>query len=182
MRKLAIVFMLALMMTPFNVAAAQNTSIDYDQARRDYRLYLEKLKELSEQYKEVTTQITQVMKEEGVPTIDANTGTLTMKPYDQTEIQKLDARIVETDKDMTVTTDLPGLKRESIQIKIVDRKQIRVTALKKNDPNGAAPVERIIDLPSLADEKGTEATYEDGVLTVRVLKTEKKEISIPLSK
>ena len=41
-------------------------------------------------------------------------------------------------------------------------------------------VDKSIDLPSAVDSKGAHATYEDGVLTVKLIKISSKEALIPL--
>ena len=53
---------------------SQKSDSSTDQARQDYRVYLAKLKELAQQYNQVTSQVKKVIKEEGVPTWDDKNG------------------------------------------------------------------------------------------------------------
>ena len=48
----------------------------YDQARVDYRAYLEQLKALNQQYKEVTGELKTIVQEEGLPVWNENAGAL----------------------------------------------------------------------------------------------------------
>ncbi|MEI8345511.1 MAG: Hsp20/alpha crystallin family protein, partial [Candidatus Omnitrophota bacterium] len=150
-----------------------------ERARQDYRQYLTQLKSLSDQYKEVTGQITQVIKEEGVPTWDDKTGSLKISK-DLTGLNSSDtARIQEEDKLMNVSIDLPGLKKDSIKVSIQDVKVLKISGTRKIGQE-TVPVEQTVQLPAPAEEKGTEARYEDGVLTVKIHKATQKEISVPI--
>ena len=53
-------------------ATNQNTNDPaYDQARQDYRAYLQQLKTLSSQYKQITGEVKKVIQEEGVRLFEA---------------------------------------------------------------------------------------------------------------
>jgi HSP20 family molecular chaperone IbpA len=157
---------------------ANETGINYDQAREDYKVYLEQLKKLGAQYKELTGEMRKVMKEEGVPTFDVDTGAIgvgTLAGATQP------GEIRQTDKDMTVVLEMPGVKKNSIQVKIRDNRYLHVSGLRKADPEDL-PIEKTIELPAFASDKGPKAKYEDGVLTVTIQKSGEsgQEIAIPV--
>jgi HSP20 family protein len=151
-------------------AADQTTNVNYDQVREDYRTYLRELKKLSTQYKELTGEMKKVMDEEGYPTWSEEGGVQLAKPAVIGE-----ADVKETDKDMTVKLDLPGLKKDTLKITIEDDKTLKVQAKRKDTDE---TVERLVALPAPAKE--AKATYEDGVLSVNVKKAEQKAISVPV--
>ncbi len=177
-----------ILMTATPACADQNdtqTSAATQQAKVDYRAYMDQLKTLGKQYKSVTGEIQKVLKEEGVPTINENTGEFSMQPYTaptatagiSSPIEGV--RISETDKDMTVSMDLPGVQKNSIRVQLEDGKTVHVTASRKPE-QGAGRVERRVVLPSPAQEKSSRARYEDGVLTVQIPKAASKEVNIPV--
>lgn len=209
MKKLSILFMaLAMLGTSVSYAqqddAARQAAVE--QAKQDYRVFLDQLKALNSQYREVTNEIKEVIKEEGVPVIDDETGELVMKKdfdddvrtqYAQTGPVFGDVDIRETDKEMIVKVDLPGVKKEAITVKIEDAKVLRIYGRRDNEKEDIwnkgyvrtyqserhhGKFQRRIDLPALAKDTGIEAQYENGVLTVRIPKlTEtKKEVNISI--
>ena len=177
--------------------ASDSKEAALNQARQDYRTFLDQLKSLNSQYKEITTEIQKVVKEEGLPVWDVNTGqsgfvtssgSLERAPFG-------DADIKETEKEMIIKVDLPGVKKEAINIKIENGKTLRIQGTRdetietKEDTTQThyqrverlhGKFERVIELPAQARETGTEAKYENGVLTVRIPKaTEaKKEVAV----
>lgn len=163
---------------PSNTAQNQQA---LDKAKQDYRVFLSRLKELNSEYKQLTGQIAQVVREEGVPAWDSNTDSLTFTK----ELSGAGAasqegvRIKEDDKEMNVSVDLPGLKKSSIKASIEDVKVLKINAV-RNMGQEVLPVERIVKLPAAAQEQGTQANYEDGVLTVKIPKAAKKEITVPI--
>ena len=93
------------------------------------------------------------------------------------------ADIHETDKDVVIDLEIPGLKKEEIKVEIRDglltilgeRKHERKT----ETPEGSrierhyGKFERVFSLPeTVTDDKGS-AAYTDGVLTLTLPKTEK---------
>ena len=136
------------------------------------------MKELSKQYKQITGEITKVAKEEGVPSWDEATGEIQIKPYVE-PLQTLadGSSIQENEKEMIVSVDLPGFKRNSIEVKLREGNVLHLTAQKKTGES----LEKTIKLPSPAQEKGVRARYEDGVLTVHVPRAASKEITVPVS-
>jgi HSP20 family protein len=171
-----------------------------EQARQEYRIFLEQLKELTHQYREVTKEVQKVIREEGIPTIDENTGELKMKRGDDLSYVGTDfgdADIRETDKDMIVKMDLPGLRKEEIKVKIENGKTLRVSGERDGEKEEKKDTdryhyyrserqygrfERLIELPVEAKDAGTEAKYENGVLTIRIPKASerKKEVAVAI--
>lgn len=197
-----VLVLLSLGITSF--AAAQNNQKEaaYEQARQDYRVYLQQLKALSQQYKEVTGEIQKVLKEEGVPTWDEGSGTMTVdrssNNFAKTNALPTvfgDIDIKETDSEIIVKADLPGIKKEALKITIQDRRLLKIIGQRNQELEESTQqsstqyvrserqhgnFERVIELPSLVKETGTEAKYQDGVLTVKIIKEiqTKKEVSI----
>ncbi len=159
----------------------QNTTYNKEQLKQDYRVFLQQLKALNAQYKEITGEMGKVMKEEGVPTWDMGEGLNTGdKPKENTRDLGEGAYLKETAKDMTLTLDLPGYKKDSIKLSFRDSKTLVITAERKLD-SLTRSFERSFDLPSMGDQKNSVATYEDGVLTLKIPKTTApQEISIPI--
>ena len=162
--------------------AATNTNDPaYDQARQDYRAYLEKLKELSQQYNQVTSQIKQVIKEEGIPTVDENTGQIKIT-HDLNFSNS--GPIRETEKEIKLVMEKPGLKKDSIRINIEDNRILHVQAVKKAIEAGQqeAPFDETYNLPVPVQDSNTHAKYEDGILTVTLQKiqTSKKTVPVPV--
>ena len=176
-----------------NQVSDQDVSIE--RAKQDYRLFLQQLKQLNSQYKAVTNQMREVIKEEGVPAWDMGEGV--PEPADvSTPGTFADADIRETDKEIFVKMDLPGMQKDKITVKIEDFKILRVKGERESEKvtekttqagytsrierqHGA--FERLIELPALADDKKTQAKYENGVLTITLKKLEsKKEVTVPI--
>ena len=177
--------------------ASDRKEAAYAQARQDYSVFLTQLKALNSQYKEITTEIQKVVKEEGLPVWDVNTGQSGfITSQNSSERAPFgDADIKETDKEMIIKVDLPGVKKEEINIKIENGKILRIQGTRdenietKEETAQAqyqrverlhGKFERVIELPSQARETGTEAKYENGVLTVRIPKAAeaKKEVAV----
>jgi HSP20 family molecular chaperone IbpA len=165
-------------------AQTQQTAYDKEQIKKDYRAFLKQLKELNTQYKEITGEIGQVMKEEGVPTWDMGEGIKVDEKAagkDNPPLQDLGggAYLKENTKDMVLTVDLPGFKRDSIKLSFKDGKTVQINALRKLDTLERS-FERSFDLPAPGDQKNSTAAYTDGVLTVKVPKIASQEVSIPV--
>jgi HSP20 family protein len=93
--------------------------------------------------------------------------------------------IMETDKEVILTADMPGLKKEDIKINVTaDSIQISAETEKeeKEEKEGYLRRERSYgryyrsySLPSAVDPEKVKATYKNGVLEVRLPKTEAKK-------
>ncbi|MFB6183906.1 MAG: Hsp20/alpha crystallin family protein [Haloarculaceae archaeon] len=78
--------------------------------------------------------------------------------------------------------DLPGFSREEIDVKLADGTTLHLNATRETERERTDPdrwvqrerhersVSRTITLPERVDEAGCEASYENGVLTVRLPK------------
>ena len=159
--------------TAFPDTPSDQTSAAAQKARQDYRAYLEELKALNRQYKEITAQTAKIIKEEGVPQWDEATDSLVIGDAGWVP------SIKQTDTEMVVSVDLPGLQRESIKVSVVDGLFLKINAARKNS---SSPVEKQIKLPLAAEGNDARAAYEDGVLTVTLRKAppSKKEIEVPV--
>jgi HSP20 family molecular chaperone IbpA len=165
------------------IAQYQTTSYDKEQLKKDYRAFLQQLKELNKQYKEITGEMGQVMKEEGIPTWDMGEG-VKLADTQKTTTETVNdlgggAYIKETAKDMILTLDLPGYKKDSIKLKFKDGKTLSILAERKIDTLTKS-FDRSFDLPAPGDQKASQAAYQDGVLTVKIPKIASQEVSIPI--
>ena len=145
-------------------------------AREDYRTYLQALKEINQQYKEVTNQMKDVIREEGIPVWNEATGEIDFQKGLTGDEGK--SGVKETDTEMTVIIDLPGIKKQDVQVKIEDGRFLKVEA--KRD---SVPVIKLIQLPAPADPKSKpKASLMDGVLTVKIIKAPqlKTQVVIPV--
>ncbi len=146
------------------------------QAREDYRTYLQALKEINQQYKEVTNQMKDVIREEGIPVWNEATGEIEFQKGLTGDEGK--SGVKETDTEMIVIIDLPGVKKQDVQVKIEDGRFLKVDA--KRD---SVPVIKLIQLPAPADAKSKpQASLENGVLTVKIIKAPqvKTQVVIPV--
>lgn len=90
----------------------------------------------------------------------------------------LPADIVDADDELLVHVDLPGRTTENIDVRLADERTLSVEAGERDDAEGHyltrerthASVNRTITLPSPVDEDETAASYDRGVLTVRLQK------------
>ena len=174
-------------------ALAQPTANSEEQALKsasnDYKEYLKQLKALNEQYKQVTTEVQKVLKDNGVPAWDENEGGIKIVEYKEDEparnvsstdgFGKVDVQ--EAGKEVTVRADMPGFAKNDIRIKVNGGSELSIKALRRNDM-GEFPYERIVKLPSAVSEKTAQAKYENGILTVRLekLAASPQEVSIPI--
>ncbi len=151
-----------------------------DQARQDYRLYMEKLKELSQQYSQITSEVKKVIKEEGVPAWDEQTGTIKIS-HDVNFSDNGPVR--ENEKEIKIILELPGLKKESIRIQVENERVLRIQAVKKAVDPGSfeQPYESIYELASAVQDKNTSARYEDGILTVTLQKLQAPKKIVPIA-
>ncbi len=179
----------------FAATQSNDQNAAYDEARQDYRAYLQQLKVLNQQYKEITGEMSKIIKEEGVPGWDM--GGAGLEPtQDQANGKTFAAAdIQETDKDIVVKMDLPGVNKDKIKLKIENNKMLHVQGERDEEKQETQTTpdtryqrterqhgvfERVIELPALASDSGTEAKYENGVLTVTIPKAKeaKKEVAV----
>jgi HSP20 family molecular chaperone IbpA len=158
-------------------------NINSQAVKEDYRAFLQQLKQLNSQYKQITGEITKVMKEEGVPSWQTGDETKQLGelfPPEPTVLSpELGVTIKDSATEMAVSMDLPGIKKDTIKITIKDGNKLTVFAQKKDD-TAVKTIEKTISLPALANPEGAKAAYEDGVLTLKIKKIGSKEVIIPV--
>lgn len=188
MKKILFVLMNFLFLTSFAFAVTQeeSTNAALEKAKQDYKVYLEKLKELSHQYKGITTEIKNVVKEQGVPVWNEATGEIEISKdvnFGSSGSPMKDVNIRETVNEMWVRADLPGLKKESVKATIENNKILHIRGM-QDSASQQGPLDRAIELPSAAQDSGVEAKYDSGVLTVKIPKAPvqaAKEISVKVT-
>ena len=98
----------------------------------------------------------------------------------------------ETDKEFILEIELPGIEKEGIKLEVTDtgikiRAEKEIEKEEKNEGSYSylksdAGFYRSINLPEYADKKNIDASYKNGVLTVRILKRQNikttKEVKI----
>ncbi len=85
------------------------------------------------------------------------------------------ADLVETEEEYVAVFDLPGYERDAVDVQLADR-TLTVSAERDTDREGeyvrqersGGSVSRTLSLPSVVEVGATSATYENGVLTVRL--------------
>lgn len=152
-----------------------------EDAKATYRAYLQQLKQLNQQYKQITGQIAEVVKEEGLPTWEASPAEKQIS--DMVSAAYVDPRVRQTDKEIRVYLELSGLLRNTIKVALENSQTLKVTA-QKRVADDVSSVEQKVELPAAALEKGARARYTDGVLEVTLPKDLAKPTSsstIPVS-
>jgi HSP20 family protein len=96
--------------------------------------------------------------------------------------------VSETDKEITISAELPGIEPEDIHITL-DQNTLSIRGEKKFEKEekrqhfyqverSFGSFHRLIDLPSEVDEKEIDATFKNGVLKVKLPKTKKAQEEI----
>ncbi len=91
-----------------------------------------------------------------------------------------------SDEEAVVSVDLPGVERESIQISVEKGKYLKLTAERKSEEpregerdlvreSVTGSFRRIVELPFRIDHDKTEAHHANGVLTVRLARSEEEK-------
>ncbi len=180
--------------------AEDQNSAAVAQAKQDYRLFLQQLKELQGQYSQVTGEMKKVIKEEGVPVFNEETGEMEIvHEFPETTTPSgafAKADLKETDKEMIVRIDLPGVRKKDIKVSIRDGRYLdiegerepeedsgfaRTTAKNVRLERPRGRFKREIELPSYVEDKRPKAKYQDGVLTVRLKKSEAVRNAVSVS-
>lgn len=87
--------------------------------------------------------------------------------------------VVDEGEAFAVVADLPGYGTDDIDVQLQDERRLNVAATRETDraadrgdyvrrERGRQRVDRSVTLPEPVDESETEASYENGVLTVRL--------------
>ncbi len=162
----------------------QNTAQDsasLDKAKKDYAVLLQKITEMSQQYGQVTGQMKQVVKDQGVPVWDDKESKIKISH----DVNFADNGIFhETDREIKVVMEKPGLRKGSIRVTIENDKTLHLRAFKKSIETGKSDemIDEKIDLPSMVSDPGPKARYEDGILTVVIKKSfsQQKTVDVPV--
>lgn len=99
--------------------------------------------------------------------------------------------VVETDKEIVATAEMPGLKKEDIKINITDEKlEISTESKHEEEKHGkdylykeirSGSYYRSVALPSSVDPNSAKASYNNGILEVKMPKSEiKKKTSLKI--
>jgi HSP20 family protein len=111
-------------------------------------------------------------------------------PSEERSLERYSARkpfidIVETDKDVVATAEMPGLEKSDININLTEDVLEISTETKQEEEKKekgfvykerrSGSYYRTISLPSAVDPDNTKATYNNGVLQVTMPKTEVKK-------
>ena len=105
------------------------------------------------------------------------------------EATSLLADLEETDDAYIVEVEVPGAKREDIDVEVAgrrlrvsgERKERERTGILRRSTRTVGRFEHEVVLPGEVDEEGIEASLDEGVLTVRIPKSERerpKRISV----
>jgi len=89
-----------------------------------------------------------------------------------------DVDMYETKTDVVIEAELPGYKRDQIQLEIIDN-QVRIAVedtklveekneqrMYRNIERSFHRIERLVSLPFTISEKNTRASYKDGILRI----------------
>ena len=91
--------------------------------------------------------------------------------------------VSETDKDVTVSAELPGLDKADVSVEI-DEDTLTIRGEKKEEDEGKiwrfreqsyGSFERVIRLPATVDRDGAKATFRKGILSVTLPKLEEEK-------
>lgn len=108
-----------------------------------------------------------------------------IEKYRESGTRKPFIDVVETDKEVIATADMPGLEKEDIKINLTDDR-LEISAETKHEEEKkekgyiykerrSGSFYRAISLPSTVDPNNVKATYNNGVLEIKMPKTEIKK-------
>ncbi len=184
MKALIIVIFSFFTVTQSFAATSNNQgNVNSQELKEDYRAFLQQLKQLNSQYKQITGEISKVMKEEGVPQWEEGQAAKDIDqlfPKEPTVLNpEMGVTIRETAQEMNVDIELPGIKKETLKVSIKDSQNLTVSAQKKDD-TAVKTVQKTVKLPAAVDPSGSKAGYVDGVLTLKLRKIAAQEVQIPV--
>ena len=87
--------------------------------------------------------------------------------------------LLDADDEIIVHADLPGRDPDNVSVQLTENQQLKIEAGQEETSTGGRyvvrernlePASRSISLPAAVDETETEASYDRGVLTVRLQK------------
>lgn len=107
--------------------------------------------------------------------------------------QEIRVDVTQTEKDVVVRADLPGMAKDKIEITLENSRVLRIAGARDIEKKETAPgmvrqermqgrFERVLELPVECKNEGIKATYKDGVLEIVIPKAEQaKEKSVKVS-
>ncbi|MFB6160530.1 MAG: Hsp20/alpha crystallin family protein [Haloferacaceae archaeon] len=116
-------------------------------------------------------------------------------PADRPETAGVQIDLEDTDDELVLTADLPGFEKDDIDVRVTDH-SLRLTAERESEETEEGEeaggkyirrerhrksVGRSIPLPQSVERDGIDATYRNGVLTVRMPKAETIEEGTPIA-
>lgn len=78
--------------------------------------------------------------------------------------------VIETDGKISVTAEVPGVKKEDINLEIIDNKKLIIKVDSKD-----RKYYKEVELPAEVNEKSAKATYQNGVLDIELTKLKPKK-------
>lgn len=101
------------------------------------------------------------------------------------EMRHMPVDIAETDKQVIVRIELPGFKKEEINLNVAENK-IEISATKRQEKvekgekyfrheKKAGAIRRSFTLPTTVDSEKTKALFADGLLTILMPKSKEKK-------
>ena len=170
MKKISVFLLFIFISTACAASDTQNRNTAVvEEAKKEYAAFLQKLNALNKQYGQVTGEVKKIVKEQGVPVWDDKEGKFKIsRDVDFSD----NGSVYETENEIKIGLERPGLKKESIHITIEDGKTLHIHALKKvTDPGQPDEViNETYDLPVFVTDSKPKAKYEDGILTITVQK------------
>lgn len=148
------------------------------QARQDYRVLMQELKKMGEQYNQVTGEIKQVIKEEGVPVWNEESGEFEIR-RDLDLSHASVARFEDAGQELRAIFLLPGVKKNTLKVTVEGSSILNVEGVRTIGQEQTS-VQRSVSLPVPVDSKAPRAVYENGVLTVTLKKLETPNKIVPV--
>lgn len=108
--------------------------------------------------------------------------------------QDIRVDVVQTQADVVVRADLPGMSKDTIEVTLENSRILRIAGIRNIEKKETAPgvvrqermqgrFERVLELPAECKNDGITATYKDGVLEIIIPKlseTKEKPVKIAI--
>ncbi|MCS7175408.1 Hsp20/alpha crystallin family protein [Pseudothermotoga sp.] len=142
-------------------------------------MLLERREDFFKPFRELQREIDRLFEDFFTPTIRKRFDVYTFTP---------DIDVYETDKEIVIEAEVPGMERKDITVKVEDN-VLKISGEKKlerekKDRNyrvyerSYGKFERCLALPDYVDAEKIKAKYENGVLTITIPKREEKKVKI----
>lgn len=176
MKKITLVFLLSILLAGMAYAETSPTEEDY-----------RNLDELRAKLVRMRKEMDRFMKD--IMTTYPETG----KPFMEEFGQDVKVDISQTDRDVIVKADLPGMDKDKINITLENNKILKIAGareiMKSQTAHGVVKqermqgrFERVLELPTECMNEGIKAAYKNGVLEIVIPKKEKtKEEAIKIN-